>query len=149
MSKEMQKAMTATDGRTKANGTQTSSHQLRPAKETNADPQKQLLREKQQSSEFQSNLSETQQLADERDRAHLDVQMLPQKFDDENKGSENGEMQPLKLTHMRWHLKLFFKILSQEKKSTNVCILEVTISAPMQGKTICEKRNLIGRKRST
>ena len=57
----------------------TSSHQLEAAQDTSAQPKMQLQPKLQQSSEFQTILSESQRLTDEVDHAHQDGQVVRQK----------------------------------------------------------------------
>ena len=66
---------------------QTLSHQLEAARHNIDYLQEHLLHQSQQSSEFQINLSETQQLADQRERAHWDRQVLRLKIENEKKNS--------------------------------------------------------------
>ena len=51
-----------------------------------------LLREQQQSLEFQINIAEHRRLADERDQARLGMQVLLREVEDEKKGSTHGEI---------------------------------------------------------
>ena len=58
---------------------QTLSHQLKVARDNSDNLQKQLQQQKQQSSKFQVNLSETARFLDEGNCAHRDSHMLRQK----------------------------------------------------------------------